>query len=79
MCFSTKAEVVLFLCTFIYIVYCLGGCVFYPCVNLQCILLFADVFLSTSDVSTKSIPVFYTEGTLFRICSRSDYGDQNCC
>lgn len=57
----------------------MGMCVSCPCVNLLCILLFADVFLNTSDVSTKSIPVFYVEGTLFRIRSCSDYGGQNHC
>lgn len=68
MCFSTKAKVVFWLCAFMYKYNLLVGvCVFCPCVNLQCIILFADVSLSTPDVSTKSIPVFYVEGTLLRI------------
>lgn len=57
----------------------LWGCVLCPCVNLQYMLLFADVFLGTPDIATKSMPVFYTEGTFFRIHSCSDYGDHNCC
>lgn len=66
MCFSTKADLVLFLCTFIYRYNLwLWVFVFCPCVNLQYILLFADVFLSTSDLTTKSFSVFLTERTLF--------------
>lgn len=73
-----RAEVVLFLCTFIHkCSLLLWVYVFCPCINLQCILLLVDIFLSTSDVST--LPLFYTQGTLFRIHSHSDYGDQNRC
>lgn len=76
--FSTKAKVVFCLCAFMYKYNLLVGvCAFYPCVSLQCIILFAGVSFSATDVSTKSIPVFCMEGTLLRIHSCRDYGDQN--
>lgn len=78
MCFSTKAESILFLCTFTYSLLS-WVCVFCPYINLQCILLFADVFLGRADVSARCIPVFHTEGTSFGIHSCSDCGDKNCC
>lgn len=52
------------LCVYILL---LWVCVFCACVDLQCVFLFLDVFLTTSDASTKSIPVFHMEGTL--LCS----------
>lgn len=58
MCFSTKAKVVFCLCAFMYKYNLLRGGVFCPCVNLQCIILFAYVSLSTPYVFTASIPVF---------------------
>lgn len=80
MCFSTKAKVVFCLRAFMYKYNLLVWlCVFCPCLNLQCIILFADVALSTPYVFTNSVPVFCMEGTLLGIHSCRDYGDRNSC